>query len=155
MEPFPHYWPFLMGIHRCPVDSHHKGPVMGSLGVYFVVLWRKKRQMSCQTVNDGVVWCLFCWHPKKKTAIQTVELPFIWDALTLMWSYNDLVAVLTTDGDQCALPFNYRGITYTSCSAIDSANGNTFWCSLDTDYVGRSGICDLSTCISPDCESSK
>ena len=42
MEPFPHYWPFLMGIHRCPVDSHHKGPVMGSLGVYFVVLWRKK-----------------------------------------------------------------------------------------------------------------
>ena len=24
----PHYWPFVMGIHRSSVDSHHKGPVM-------------------------------------------------------------------------------------------------------------------------------
>ena len=25
---FPNYWPFVVGIHRWPVDSHHKGPVM-------------------------------------------------------------------------------------------------------------------------------
>ena len=25
---FPHYWPFVRGIHRSPVDSPHKGPVM-------------------------------------------------------------------------------------------------------------------------------
>ena len=24
----PHYWPFVMGIHRWPMDSPHKGPVM-------------------------------------------------------------------------------------------------------------------------------
>ena len=24
----PHYWPFVNGIHRSPVDSIHKGPVM-------------------------------------------------------------------------------------------------------------------------------
>ena len=24
------YWPFVMGIHRSPVDSHHKGPVVQS-----------------------------------------------------------------------------------------------------------------------------
>ena len=24
----PHYWPFVRGIHRWPVDSSHKGPVM-------------------------------------------------------------------------------------------------------------------------------
>ena len=24
----PHYWPYLMGIHRCPVDSPQKGLVM-------------------------------------------------------------------------------------------------------------------------------
>ena len=23
----PHYWPFAGGIHRCPVDSLHYGPV--------------------------------------------------------------------------------------------------------------------------------
>ena len=24
----PHYWPFVRGVHRWPVDSPHKGPVM-------------------------------------------------------------------------------------------------------------------------------
>ena len=32
---FPRYWPFARGIHRSPVDSHHKGPVTRSFGVSF------------------------------------------------------------------------------------------------------------------------
>ena len=27
-KPFPHYWPFVRGIHRSPFNSTHKGPVM-------------------------------------------------------------------------------------------------------------------------------
>ena len=32
-----HYWPFVMGINRWPVDFRHKGPVMWSSGVSFLV----------------------------------------------------------------------------------------------------------------------
>ena len=33
----PHYWPFVRGIHRSPVDSHHEGSVIGSVDVFSVV----------------------------------------------------------------------------------------------------------------------
>ena len=34
---FPHYWPFVRKIHRRPVDSPQKGPVMQDFEVCFVV----------------------------------------------------------------------------------------------------------------------
>ena len=34
---FSHYWPFVKGIHRSPVDSPHKGPIMRGFGASFVV----------------------------------------------------------------------------------------------------------------------
>ena len=37
-ECFPHYWPFVRGIHK--VDSPHKGPVLLSFDVLFVVSLR-------------------------------------------------------------------------------------------------------------------
>ena len=33
------YWPFVRGIHRWPVDSHHKGQWRGALMFYFICLW--------------------------------------------------------------------------------------------------------------------
>ena len=30
---FPYYWPFVIGIHRSPVDSHHQGPVIWNFHV--------------------------------------------------------------------------------------------------------------------------
>ena len=38
---FPHYLSFMMGIHRSPVDSPHKRPVMQSFDVFFVVRLNK------------------------------------------------------------------------------------------------------------------
>ena len=34
---FKHYWPFVRGIHRSPVDSLHKGPVIRHFDVSFDV----------------------------------------------------------------------------------------------------------------------
>ena len=34
---FPHYWPFVRGIQRQPVDSPHKGPVKQSFHIFFVI----------------------------------------------------------------------------------------------------------------------
>ena len=36
---FPRYWPFLRGIQRSPVDSHHKGQWRGALIFYLICAW--------------------------------------------------------------------------------------------------------------------
>ena len=36
-KPFPHYWLFVGGIHQSLVDSPHKGPVMPSIDVFFIL----------------------------------------------------------------------------------------------------------------------
>ena len=36
---FPHYWPFVQGIHRSPVNSPHKGQWRGALMFLWSVLW--------------------------------------------------------------------------------------------------------------------
>ena len=65
---FPRYCtgPFVRGIHRSPVDSSHKGPVTLALMFFFDV--------------------------SPKTLLYTVELPVIWNAITLLWRQCDDVA---------------------------------------------------------------
>ena len=36
---FPHYWPFVQGIHRSPVDSPHKGQWRGALMFSLICVW--------------------------------------------------------------------------------------------------------------------
>ena len=36
---FPHYWPFVRGIHRSPVNSLHKGQWCGALMFFFIYAW--------------------------------------------------------------------------------------------------------------------
>ena len=36
---FPHYWPFVRGIHRLPVNSPHKGQWRGALMFSLVCVW--------------------------------------------------------------------------------------------------------------------
>ena len=38
-KPFPRYWPFVQGIHRSPVNSHHKGQCRGALRFSFIWAW--------------------------------------------------------------------------------------------------------------------
>ena len=60
------------------------------------------------------------------------------------WNLPWLLSVKTTNNQNCALPFVYRGNTYTTCTTV--GNSGNPWCSLDTNYNGRWGQCDLSTC---------
>ena len=36
---FPHYWPFVWGIHRSPVNSQHKGHWRGALMFSLICVW--------------------------------------------------------------------------------------------------------------------
>ena len=53
----PRYWPFVMGIHRSPVDSPRKSQNRGAL--------------------------IFLWCAPEQAAEQTVEMLVIWDAMAL------------------------------------------------------------------------
>ena len=39
MATFPLYWPFVRGIHRSPVNSHHKGQWRGALMFPLICAW--------------------------------------------------------------------------------------------------------------------
>ena len=36
---FPRYWPFVRGLHRSPVNSHHKGQWCGALMFSLICTW--------------------------------------------------------------------------------------------------------------------
>ena len=36
---FPHYWPFVRGVHRSPVNPPHKGQWRGALMFYLICAW--------------------------------------------------------------------------------------------------------------------
>ena len=55
---FPHYWPFVKGTHWSLVDSPHKGQWRGAL--------------------------MFLWSAPEQTFEQTIEMPVIWDSITLI-----------------------------------------------------------------------
>ena len=39
MDRFTHHWPIVRGIHRWPVDSPHKGPIMHSYDNIYTIVW--------------------------------------------------------------------------------------------------------------------
>ena len=57
---FPHYWPFVREIHKLPMHFPHTWLVMQSYDVFFIIRLNK------------------LWN-------KNIELPMIWNALTLMW----------------------------------------------------------------------
>ena len=57
---FPRNWPFVLEIHRSPVNFPHKG---------------QRR--------DAELWC-FLWSVLEQTVEQTIETLVIWDAIVLI-----------------------------------------------------------------------
>ena len=53
---FSHYWPFVCGIHRSPVNSTHKGQWRGALMFSWICIWING------WVNNGEAGDLRCHH---------------------------------------------------------------------------------------------
>ena len=49
METFPHYWPFVRGIHRSPVNSPHKGQWRGALMFSLFCAWIHGWANNCES----------------------------------------------------------------------------------------------------------
>ena len=52
-----HYWPFVMGIHRSPVDSRHNGRVMYSFEAFFVISLNKLLNKQSSYRWHDMTWC--------------------------------------------------------------------------------------------------
>ena len=87
---FPHYWPFVRGIHRSPVNSPRKGQWRGALMFSFTCTWINNWVNSHEAGDlgrdrahyDVTVMCEFTvpfqWHTNKlftrtKRRLQTVS----------------------------------------------------------------------------------
>ena len=57
MQRFPHYWPFVLGIQRSPLDSNHKGPVMQSYDDFCIV--RLNKLLHKHSINR---WLDMAWR---------------------------------------------------------------------------------------------
>ena len=64
---FPHYWPFVRGIHWSLFESPHKGPVMWSCNVFIDTILNKLNKLwNCQWFQtpwwlyDVTVMCAMC-----------------------------------------------------------------------------------------------
>ena len=62
---FPHYWPFVRGIHRYPWNSPHKGH------------WRGALMFS-------LIWDYYNWDVPEQTVEQIIVTPVIWDTIVLI-----------------------------------------------------------------------
>ena len=76
---FSNYWPFLMIIQRSAADSPHKELMMHDINIFFDVILNK----------------LFNKHSC------LVELPVIWDTLTLMWQHCNKWGSVTQKWQAC------------------------------------------------------
>ena len=45
---FPHYWPFVWGIHQSPMNSLHKGQWPGALMLSSICTWTNGKQLWCR-----------------------------------------------------------------------------------------------------------
>ena len=62
-----HYWPFVMGIHRSPVDSPHTGPVIRNIHRWSVASPHKgplmRKALLCQDAIMGFTCAVHNCHP--------------------------------------------------------------------------------------------
>ena len=56
---FPHYWPFVRGIHRWPVESPDKGSVISLLFLFIYYLRLHEHVIRCCPMFDGRRRCFF------------------------------------------------------------------------------------------------
>ena len=79
---FPRYWPFVWGIHRSPVNFHHKGQWRGALMFSLICAWingRANTREAGETTSRSL-WrhcnaCLFQYSPLREKIGITSCLP--------------------------------------------------------------------------------
>ena len=92
---FPHYWPFVRGIHRSPVNSQHKGQWRGALMLSLICVglkgWVNNREagdLRRHTAHcDVIVMCsMFCMSFQGDTEL--FQRQWLWQVRMVMVSWR-------------------------------------------------------------------
>ena len=106
---FPHYWPFVRGSRRSPVNSTHKGQWCGALMISLICAWINgwvnnreagdlRRQHAHYDVS--VVSTLRCnYHSYMYICRENASLQVF--ATELLWFYNYSTALIESTLDHC------------------------------------------------------
>ena len=90
---FPHYWPYVRGIHRSPVNSPHKGQWCGALMFILICAWldawvnnHKARYLRCHRAHYDIIVISYklsttAWY------IATMMTPWCWKAFHTNWPF--------------------------------------------------------------------
>ena len=109
---FAHYWPFMRGIHRSPVNFPHRGQWRGALIPSLICAWTNssanngdagdlKRHRShydvivmytYSKVRKVELWCALI-----RFKLQTIELTAILDAVMLMWRHCNIICASSSE----------------------------------------------------------
>ena len=87
---FPHYWPFVRGIHL----SHGTGPLWGESNC--------PQWISLQKSNNVELWCSL-WCLLAQMFEQTMDLPVIWDVITVILHHHNQSYIY--NGDSMGIVF--------------------------------------------------
>ena len=81
---FPHYWPFVWGIHQSPVNSPHKGQWRGALMFSLIFVWtngwennRDAGDLRCHCTHyDVTVMIASLFAPVTASAAKWLSVPY-------------------------------------------------------------------------------
>ena len=126
---FPHYWSFVRGIHRPPVNSPHKGQWRGALMFSLICTWINSlvnnlvaRDLRCHRAHyDVTVMFIVCISTLPWAVCTTVESLAVFlssaqiNHLTVQWNHTlnkidiEQIPVLTTHSKQLFI-YTHHGI---------------------------------------------
>ena len=97
---FPHYWPFVRGIHRSPVNSPHKGQWRRALMFSFICVWingwinnREAGDLRRHRVHYDVIVMStspcdhHSWHRFRKVTMSASSAGVNFDQMKFSWKY--------------------------------------------------------------------
>ena len=136
---FLHYWPFVWGIHRSPVDSPHKGPEMQRFDVFFCLFaiscWTNSPVASdFRCLNSHVTLQEWFWY------ITFWSLSF-WKKIFLFWQViPEPIMTQFTDMHCNVLPIEHKVIQNVLFGIYSKSCGSCVCCWSRT-LMTKFGLC--------------
>ena len=97
---FPHYWPFVRGIHRSPVNSPHKGQWRGALMFSLICVWindwinnreagdlRRYRAQYDVIVITTPARAKICGTYVNHLSMIGIIIMYTWERISLQWEF--------------------------------------------------------------------
>lgn len=123
-----------------PMLSTSTATTAGGAPCVFPFTYQGEEQQFCSNIGRSDYWCV------------TDPAAYASDPAT-GWATCDVSegssSKITSDGNMCQFPFDYKGVTYNRCTSVDTSGsdgGQRYWC-VTNSTTGDWGYCDSSSIL--------